>query len=52
MIEAFNLLTKEIKEHDNIIIMAHKGMDLDAYGSSLCLYEIIKSFEKNIKIRT
>lgn len=50
MIETFNLLTKEIKEHDNIIIMAHKAMDLDAYGASLCLYEIIKSFEKNVMI--
>lgn len=50
MIETFNLLTKEIKEHDNIVIMAHKGMDLDAYGASLCLYEIIKSFEKNVMI--
>lgn len=50
MIETFNLLTKEIKEHENIVIMAHKGMDLDAYGASLCLYEIIKSFEKNVMI--
>ena len=50
MIETFNLLTKEIKNHDNIIIMAHKAMDLDAYGASLCLYEIIKSFEKNVMI--
>lgn len=50
MIEAFDLLTKEIKEHDNIVIMAHKGMDLDAYGASLCLYEIIKGFEKNAMI--
>ena len=50
MIETFNLLTREIKEHDNIVIMAHKGMDLDAYGASLCLYEIVKSFEKNVMI--
>lgn len=50
MIETFNLLTKEIKEHDNIIIMAHKAMDLDAYGASLCLYQIVKSFEKNVMI--
>jgi len=50
MIETFNLLTKEIKDHDNIVIMAHKGMDLDAYGASLCLYEIVKSFEKNVMI--
>ena len=50
MIETFNLLTKEIKNHENIVIMAHKGMDLDAYGASLCLYEIIKSFEKNVMI--
>lgn len=50
MIETFNILTKEIKDHDNIVIMAHKGMDLDAYGASLCLYEIINSFEKNVMI--
>lgn len=50
MIETFNLLTKEIKNHHNIVIMAHKGMDLDAYGASLCLYEIVKSFEKNVMI--
>lgn len=50
MIEAFNLLTKEIKEHKNIVIMAHKAMDLDAYGASLCLYEISKTFEKNVMI--
>lgn len=50
MIEAFNLLTKEIKEHENIVIMAHKAMDLDAYGASLCLYEIVKTFEKNVAI--
>ena len=50
MKEAFDILTREIKKHDNIVIMAHKGIDLDAYGSSLCLYEIIKSFEKNVMI--
>lgn len=50
MIEAFNLLTKEIKEHENVVIMSHKAMDLDAFGSALCLYEIIKTFEKNIAI--
>lgn len=50
MVETFNLLTKEIREHDNIIIMTHKAMDLDAYGASLCLYEIIKNFDKNVMI--
>ena len=50
MVETFNILTKEIKNHENIVIMAHKGMDLDAYGASLCLYEIIKTFEKNVMI--
>ena len=29
MVETFNILTKEIKNHENIVIMAHKGMDLD-----------------------
>lgn len=50
MIEMFNTLTKEIKSHDNIVIMGHKAIDLDAYGSALCLYEIINTFGKNVKI--
>lgn len=50
MIEAFNLLTKEIKEHEHIVIMAHKAMDLDAYGAALCLCEIIGTFEKDVMI--
>lgn len=50
MIEAFNLLTKEIKEHNQIVIMTHKAMDLDAYGASLCLYEIITTFAKDVMI--
>lgn len=50
MIEAFKLLTKEIKEHEHIVIMGHKAMDLDAYGAALCLYEIISSFKKDVMI--
>ena len=43
----FNKITKQIEENKNIIIIAHKGMDLDAIGSSLCLYKIVQSFNKN-----
>lgn len=50
MLEIWNQLTKEIKKHDTIIIMAHKEIDLDALGSAFCLYEIIESFEKECYI--
>lgn len=42
----FNKITKQIEENKNIIIIAHKGMDLDAIGSSLCLYKIVKVLTK------
>lgn len=50
MQELFKSLTEEIKSHDEIILMAHKNIDLDAYGSLLCLYEIILSFNKRVSI--
>lgn len=46
MQKIFNQITKNIKANDHIIIVSHKGMDLDAIGASLCLYQIIKSFSK------
>lgn len=43
----FNQITKIIKENKNIIIIAHKGIDLDAIGSSLALYKIIENYGRN-----
>lgn len=50
MTETFGIITKQIKNYDNFIIVAHKSIDLDAYGSALCLYQILKSFEKTVFI--
>lgn len=50
MTEMYKQLTTLIKEHDNIFIMAHKNIDLDALGSSICMYHIIKSFKKKCYI--
>lgn len=50
MLEVFNLLTKEIKSHNHVVIMGHKAIDLDAFGSSLCLYKIVEEFGKEVMI--
>lgn len=42
----FKKIMKHIENNSHIIIISHKGMDLDAVGSSLCLYKIIKNFNK------
>ena len=42
----FKKITKHIEENSHIIIVSHKGMDLDAIGSSLCLYKIVENFGK------
>lgn len=47
MNDLFNKLNNLIKKYDNIILMGHKNPDLDVLGSSLALYEIIKSNNKN-----
>jgi c-di-AMP phosphodiesterase-like protein len=46
----FEQLVKIIDNYDKIIIMAHAKPDLDAFGSSLGLYEIIKSYNKDVAI--
>ncbi len=43
----FKKLTSLIRESDNVMIMAHHDIDMDAFGSSLALYEIVRSFDKN-----
>lgn len=47
MDEIFVKLTKLINKKDNVIIIAHRGLDLDALGSSICLNSIIKDLGKN-----
>lgn len=47
MEHVFQKLNEIIKEYDSFIIMGHKDPDLDSLGSSLGLYEIIESFDKN-----
>ena len=42
----FKKLTSLIRESDNVMIMAHHDIDMDAFGSSLALYEIVRSFDK------
>lgn len=46
MQKLFKSLTEAIKNHELIVLMAHKNIDLDALGSLLCLYEICESFNK------
>ena len=46
----FEQLKNVIDMYDKIIIMSHARPDLDAYGSSLGMYEIIKSFNKDVVI--
>lgn len=50
MQKLFKSLTESIKNHEEIILMAHRNIDLDALGSLLCLYEITTSFEKQTYI--
>ena len=42
----FTTLTESIKNHQNIIIMTHKNMDIDGFSSALCLYNIINGMDK------
>lgn len=42
----FQKLDELIEKYDNFIILAHKAIDLDAYGSALALYKIIEAKNK------
>lgn len=50
MQKLFKSLTSAIKNHDEVVLMAHKNIDLDAFGALLCLYEITTSFGKKTYI--
>lgn len=52
MHHVFENLTSLINEYNKVVIMSHKNIDLDAFGSSLCLYNIVKSFNKECYIYT
>ena len=52
MQKIFDQITETINENKRIIITAHKGMDLDAIGSSLCLYKIAKALKKDSYVLT
>lgn len=40
-------ITENVKQNKKIIIASHKDMDLDAIGSSLCLYKIVEQLNKD-----
>lgn len=50
MTDIYEKITKQIKNHDHFIILAHKSIDLDAFGSALCMYQIISSYQKKVAI--
>ncbi len=43
-------LKKQIRKAKNIFLMAHKNLDLDAIGSSIGMYSILKQNKKNCYI--
>lgn len=45
-----NKLMKFMRNSKNVFLMAHKNLDLDALGSTIGLYEIIKKKHKNVYI--
>ena len=46
----FEKLTENIKNHSNVIIMTHRHPDLDGMSSAICLYELVRSFEKEVYV--
>lgn len=50
MTDVFKSLTAYIKEFSSIYIMTHKNPDIDGLGASICLYDIISSFQKECYI--
>lgn len=45
-----NEIVNEIKIHDNIVILCHVNPDGDAVGSSLGLYNALKTIKNNVDI--
>ncbi len=50
MKQIFEKLTTIFSKYDNFVITGHKNIDLDALGSSLGIYRILKDKNKNICI--
>lgn len=46
IIENKKKLKKQIKRSKNIFLMAHKNLDLDAIGSCIGMYNLIKKAKK------
>lgn len=46
----FDKLTTILKQYDEFLLMGHKNIDLDALGSALGLYRILKSMDKKVAI--
>lgn len=47
IIETRKVINKYIKKSKNVFIMAHKNLDLDALGSSIGMYILLKQKKKN-----
>ena len=43
-------IAKAIKEADNVLIMGHSNIDIDALGSALGIYRLVKTYEKECYI--
>lgn len=50
MCELFEMLSNNIKKHDEIIIMTHARPDLDGMSSALTLFKIVMSMKKKAYI--
>jgi len=50
IVENKKILKKQIKNSKNIFLMAHKNLDLDALGSSIGMYSILKKNKKECYI--
>ncbi len=50
MTEIQKEIIKQIEQHEHFLIIAHKSIDLDAFGSALCMYQLINSYGKTASI--
>ncbi len=50
MTKMLEKINEQINHHDSFILVAHKSLDLDAFGSALCMYQIIESEQKKVYI--
>lgn len=50
MHKKLNQIIREVEKHDNIVIMGHKNADLDVLASAVCMFQIVKSYNKDCYI--